>query len=152
MPVAEERMHKRPHPTTAQMTGPFLQFDLQGELEQMRREQGWKDGHTAKTLVKHDDFRVVLIALDKDGKLPEHRTSGRFSVQTVRGRVRLRALGRTFDLPAGALLALDRDIPHDVEALEESAILVSISWRGEPAPDGRWEGDAGRGDQPARQP
>jgi hypothetical protein len=32
------------------------------------------------------------------------------------------------DLPAGHLLALDRTIEHDLEAVEESAILLTISW------------------------
>jgi hypothetical protein len=35
------------------------------------------------------------------------------------------------DLPAGRLLVLDRGIPHDVEALETSAFLLTIAW-----PDG----------------
>jgi quercetin dioxygenase-like cupin family protein len=42
----------------------------------------------------------------------------------------VRAQGRTFDLPAGSLLALDQGIPHDVEALEESAFLLTIAWPG----------------------
>jgi hypothetical protein len=40
----------------------------------------------------------------------------------------VRAEGRTFDLPAGTLLALDQNLPHDVEALEESAFLITIAW------------------------
>ncbi len=139
MPVAEEHAtdRKRPHPTPQQMTGPFLQFDLEAELAQMRREQGWNDGHIAKTLVKEDDFRVVLIALHADGRLPEHKTDGRFSVQALSGHVQMHALGRTFDVPAGSLLSFEREVPHDVVALEESAILVTISWRGEPVPERR---------------
>ncbi len=135
MPVTKQEVsdRKRPHPTTQQMAGAFLQFDLESEIAQMRREQGWNDGHIAKTLVKQDDFRVVLIALNPDGRLPEHKTSGRFSVQTLAGHVRMHALGRTFDLPAGSLMSLDREVPHDVVALEESAILVTIAWRGEKA-------------------
>ncbi len=139
MAVAERNTpdRRRPHPTTGQMAGPFLQFDLASEIAQMRGEQGWNDGHTAKTLVKEDDFRVVLIALSSNGRLAEHKTSGRFSVQTISGHVRMHALGRTFDLPAGSLLSLDREVAHDVEALEESAILVTISWRGERLSDQR---------------
>ena len=33
-----------------------------------------------------------------------------------------------FDLPAGHLLALDHAIPHDVQALEDSAFLLTICW------------------------
>jgi quercetin dioxygenase-like cupin family protein len=84
----------------------------------------------AKTLVKYDDFRVVLIALDAHARLPGHRTEGRISIQTVAGHIQVRAQGRTFDLPVGRLLALDRGLPHDVEALEESALLLTIAWPG----------------------
>jgi quercetin dioxygenase-like cupin family protein len=38
---------------------------------------------------------------------------------------------REFDLPAGHLLALDAAVPHDVEALEDSAFLLTIAWRRE---------------------
>lgn len=33
-----------------------------------------------------------------------------------------------FDLTAGHLLALDRAIPHDAKALEDSAFLLTITW------------------------
>jgi hypothetical protein len=33
-------------------------------------------------------------------------------------------------LPTGTLLALDQGLPHDVEALEESAFLLTIAWPG----------------------
>ena len=35
---------------------------------------------------------------------------------------------QTVDLPDGHLLVLDRALVHDLEALEESAILLTISW------------------------
>jgi mannose-6-phosphate isomerase-like protein (cupin superfamily) len=35
---------------------------------------------------------------------------------------------KVFDLPAGQLLALDRAVPHDVTALEDSALLLTIAW------------------------
>jgi hypothetical protein len=44
--------------------------------------------------------------------------------------VRLHLGERTVDLPAGNLLALEKDIPHDLEAIEESTVLLTISWQG----------------------
>lgn len=35
---------------------------------------------------------------------------------------------QTVELPAGHLLALGRALPHDVEAVEDSAFLLSIAW------------------------
>jgi quercetin dioxygenase-like cupin family protein len=40
------------------------------------------------------------------------------------------AAGRTFDLPAGRVLALERGVPHDVVAVEEGALLLTIAWGG----------------------
>jgi hypothetical protein len=48
----------------------------------------------------------------------------------VVGHILVRADGRTFDLPGGALLALDRSLPHEVEAVEDSAFVLTIAWPG----------------------
>ena len=49
--------------------------------------------------MKYDDFRIVLIALKTGATMPKHQTRGRLSIQTVAGRLIVRAEGRTFDLP-----------------------------------------------------
>ncbi len=121
----EDSPHRRPH--TAPMDAPFLECDLGRELEQLRGEPAWSRGQNAKTIVKYEDFRIVLIAMTTGAKLPAHRTKGRISIHTIAGRLVVRAEGRTFDLPTGALIAVDHDLPHDVEALEESACLLTIA-------------------------
>jgi quercetin dioxygenase-like cupin family protein len=83
------------------MAAAYLAFDLARELEQLHREPGWSSGQNAKTLVKYEDFRVVLTALKAHARLPEHQTEGRISIQTVAGHIHVRAEGRTFDLPVG---------------------------------------------------
>jgi quercetin dioxygenase-like cupin family protein len=122
----DDNQHRRPH--TPPMAAPFLEFDLTRELGQLHRESEWNSGQNAKTLVKYDDFRVVLTALKARARLPRHQTKGRMSIQTISGHILVRAEGRTFDLPPGTLLALDQNVPHDVEALEESAFLITIAW------------------------
>jgi quercetin dioxygenase-like cupin family protein len=61
----------------------------------------------------------------------EHRTAARISLQTLAGHIRLKLPGRTVELAAGQLLALDQCVPHDVEAEEDSAFLLTLSWPGE---------------------
>lgn len=124
----EKSQHRRPHPQP--MAASFLEFDLARELDELHCEPQPASGQNAKTLVKHDDFRIVLIALRAQTRTGEHETEGRISVHTLRGRIRVRALGRTFDLLPGSLLALDQGLTHDVEALEDSAILLTIAWPG----------------------
>lgn len=118
--------HRRPHQPP--MAAPYLEFDITRELEQLHREPGWQSGQNAKTLVKYEDLRIVLTALKAQSRIPGHQTEGRISIHTVVGHLKVRAQGRTFDLPAGRLLALDQRLPHDVEALEDSAFLLTIAW------------------------
>jgi quercetin dioxygenase-like cupin family protein len=113
------------------MSSPVLAFDLAHEVAQLREQTAWQQGdRNAKTLVKEADFRIVLIALRAGSRMEEHRAAGRISVQTVVGHVRLRTAGTNVDLPAGRLVSLERDVPHTVEAVEESAFLLTIAWLG----------------------
>jgi quercetin dioxygenase-like cupin family protein len=114
-----------PQPTTS----PVLEFNLAQEIEQLRREEPWQStGRNAKTMVKHPDFRIVLTVLKANTRVQEHQTVGRISVQTVTGRIRMRAGDKMMDLPQGHLVALDAAFPHGVEALEDSAFLLTIAF------------------------
>jgi len=112
------------------LTGSLLTFDLGREIQQLRSEGRWQSGHTAKTLAKYEDFRVVLIVMESGGRLLNHRTEGRISVHTVAGRINFRTADQSVDLPAGHMLTLERDVPHDVEAATDSAFLLTIAWPG----------------------
>jgi quercetin dioxygenase-like cupin family protein len=110
--------------------GPLLQFDLASELDHLHRDESWLQptGRSSKTLVKHPDLRIVLIAMKANTRMHEHTAAGRISVHTLTGHIRLHLPGRIVDLPAGRLLALDQCVPHDVEAAEDSAFLLTLSW------------------------
>jgi quercetin dioxygenase-like cupin family protein len=111
--------------------GPSLTFDLAEQIASLRQEPYWQSGRNSKTIVKYTDFRVVLTAIKAKTTIHEHHAAGRISVQTVEGRIRMHAGGKEFDLPAGHLLVLDRAMPHDVVAIEDSAFLLTVAW-----PDG----------------
>lgn len=112
---------------------PILQCDLPTEIENLHKEDAWlqETGPSSKTLVKHPDLRIVLLAIRKKMCMREHRTAARISVQTLSGHIRLRLPDRTVELPAGQLLVLDQCVPHDVEAEEDSAFLLTLSWHGQ---------------------
>ena len=118
---------RRPHPLDP-MTGDVLDFDLTQEIAGLHREANWDTGRNAKTLANYDDLRIVLTALAAGRRIPGHQTEGRISIQAVAGHLHVHVGARTFDLPAGQLLVLDRAVPHDVEALETSAFLLTVAW------------------------
>jgi quercetin dioxygenase-like cupin family protein len=103
-------------------------FDLAAEVQRLKSEPTWAAGHSARTLIKYDDLRVVLIVQAAGGRIPEHKADGRVSIHVLSGHIQLQVSEQTFDLRAGGLLAMDRAVPHDVTALEESAFLLTIAW------------------------
>ncbi len=110
------------------MTDPVLPFDLLAELAALEQEHGWRNaGHSAKTLVKHHQFRVVLVALAKAKRMDTHTAEGAISIQSIKGLVRVHVAGSTLELATGGLLALAPGLAHDVEAVEDSAFVLSVS-------------------------
>jgi len=112
---------------------PLLQIDLDRELQQLRREDSWQreTGRSSKTLAKYPDFRIVLILMKGGTRMRQHRAEGRISIQQLKGQVCIHLADRKLSLLPGHLLVLDCGVLHDVEALEESALLLTISWRRE---------------------
>jgi quercetin dioxygenase-like cupin family protein len=112
---------------------PLLQIDLDRELQQLRREDSWQreTGRSSKTLAKYPDFRIVLILMKGGTRMRQHRAEGRISMQQLKGQVCIHLTDRKVNVSAGHLLVLDCGVLHDVEALEESALLLTISWRRE---------------------
>ena len=109
-----------------------LHIDLEGELRQLPQEDSWKRevGRSSKTLAKYPDFRIVLILMKSGSRMRQHRAKGRISIQMLKGQVRIHldAL-REVEVSTGQLLVFDCGVLHDVEALEESALLLTLSWR-----------------------
>jgi len=107
-----------------------LQFDLFKEIEELRKQDSWQreTGRSSTTLVKQQDFRIVLVLMKADTRMREHQADARISIQVLSGRIRIHLEGQSIGLTAGGLLALDCGLRHDVESLEESAFLLTISW------------------------
>lgn len=110
------------------LAAPLLKFNLDQEVRQLRAEGRWQSGHTAKTLVKYPDFRIVLVVMNEGGRLVQHRTEGRISVQILSGKIRFGTSEQSIELSAGDMLTLEHEIVHDVESTTDSAFLLTIAW------------------------
>lgn len=111
------------------VVGPALTFDLASEAEALMREGPWlTHGHNAKTLIKHPDFRTVLIALKAGVSFPTHKPDQCLTIQPLSGRLRIKLPGQVLEVAQGQLLALGQTEIHDVEAIEESLFLLSLGW------------------------
>lgn len=104
-------------------------FSLKSEAIALRETPAWRDsGHSAKTLVRTRDARVVLIAMRAGTKISEHKTDHGVSVQVLDGRVQLHMPTERVELGVQEMVFLAAGEPHDVVAQEDSTVLVTISW------------------------
>lgn len=101
---------------------PRLAADLQKEDEYVR------SGVAAITLARDEHVMLVLAALRKGATMREHRAPSAAAVVLLSGRVRFLA-GETTELGSGSMAAFSADVPHAVEALEDSAYLLLIGGR-----------------------
>jgi quercetin dioxygenase-like cupin family protein len=92
------------------------------EIGRLKRGAQWVAGdRVAESLAKNSELSVTLLLLKPGAILKEHRARGTVVLTTVTGSIRLN--GAT--LPAGTVAVIDREAPHAVEAIEESALLLT---------------------------
>ena len=107
---------------------PLLHLQLDEQLERLRQEPTWRtSGRNAITLAKEPALRVVLMLLGKGTKIPEHQAPGPLTFQVLRGSVTFQAGARVERLGLGELIVLESAVAHEVEALEESACLLTLA-------------------------
>ncbi len=111
------------------LTAPLLTFNLETEMERLRQKEHWlRDGRISETLVKYSDFRIVLILMRAGTLMEEHKADARISIHALSGRLLVQLPEKLVELSTGHLLVLEKCLPHDVKAVEDSAFLLSISW------------------------
>jgi quercetin dioxygenase-like cupin family protein len=118
-----------PRRPAQQVVGAALAFDLDSLVGDLRADEGWPAGEpNSTTLVKEPSLRVVAVALHAGAHMKRHHVPGRLTIQTLAGHTRVHLPTDVIDLPYGHLVALEAGLTHSVEALDESAILLTIAW------------------------
>ena len=103
-------------------------FDLVEEIQHLQTRKPWPKKVTSNLLLKADDLRILLIGMEAGARMDEHHNDGRISIHVLEGAVRMRVQQQAHEFSAGQILALDRSIPHDVEAIEDSVLLLTVAW------------------------
>jgi quercetin dioxygenase-like cupin family protein len=105
--------------------GGMITCKFADEIERLKRTPEWKsaDRH-AVSLVKDDALNVLLLVLKKGARLHEHRTKGPIAVQVISGAIRFSSGSDQRTISAGEMVGLDRGVPHSLEALEESTLIL----------------------------
>src|ERR1039457_3103134 len=121
-----------------ELANEIIRKNLTEELDKLKDAESWQreTGRSSETIVKYPEFRIVLIRMKPGSYMSHHRAEGPISVHAVLGTIRVHLPDdRTEELVPGDLLAIERGLEHDVEAMEECAFLLTIAWPEATAPD-----------------
>ncbi len=108
-----------------------IRVNIGKELEKLKQAPSWQreSGRSSETLTKYNEFRIVLVRMKPGSYMSQHRAEGPISIHILQGKIRVHLPeDRIEELDPGELLTLDRCLEHDVEAVEESAFLLTIAW------------------------
>lgn len=103
-------------------------FICRSKSQTLSVKSPWPSGIHAKTLYKKLGFRTVLNSTEASAHMKEHHVDGTSSVQLLRGHTRYSAEAQTYDLKATSLSTVGASIQYEVEAIEASVFLLTISW------------------------
>lgn len=119
--------HQRPGLRERSLKAPLLSFSIEKEIEKLQNESAWNEGgRNAVTLQKSSNLRVVLIALHKGVTLHEHKVEGPITLFVLSGKIHFIAGEEKINAESNGFIVLDKAIPHDVEALEDTAFILTI--------------------------
>jgi quercetin dioxygenase-like cupin family protein len=106
---------------------PMMAFAIAEEISKIKADQpSTNQGKRSAVLAKNEYVSIVLAVLARGEALQEHQTEGQITVTVVQGAIRFDALNERVRLNAGGLLTLRPGIRHSVEALEDSAFVITV--------------------------
>lgn len=106
-------------------------FSLQGMArELLERARDGNSGRAAATVIGGHErvLRQTVIAMVKGAVLGEHENPGEASVHVLVGRIRLSAGAHSWEGRHGDLVEVPGS-SHSLEALEDSAVLLTVAKR-----------------------
>lgn len=105
-------------------------FDLAALAREMRSEDAYaREGHTARTLVRADDLRVVLIVMRAGAIIREHRANETASIHAIEGQLQVTLRDREIELVRDRMVVLGAGVHHDVRAADDCAFVLTLGWR-----------------------
>ncbi len=91
-------------------------------------ELTYKDSKVAITVLIDTDFtKEIRIAMRKGQVMKEHKTSYPIVVEIFDGKLDFGVNGEVLNLERGDLIALDGSVPHDLTAVEDCIVRLTLS-------------------------
>jgi quercetin dioxygenase-like cupin family protein len=121
-------------PVQRSLTDPMMMFQPMRELAELRQDESYaRSGRLGRTLARSGRLRVTLVALNAGIEVGTHHADSPMTIQLLEGRIGFRTESGDHELNAGEVLFFGPGDAHDIRALEESALLLTISAIGDDA-------------------
>jgi len=115
-------------PVSRALTGKHLSFDFAEHIAELRRDDHYvQTGRIGRTLVKEGALRLTLTVLAEGADAGTHRAAAPMTLQVLEGRLRYRVGDDEFTIREGELLFFGPGHAKDIRALEDTALLLTIT-------------------------
>jgi len=119
--------HETPRQQAHHVSDSLIAIDLLLELAALRGGDAYRGAdHAAHTISKQSSIRVVLIALKAGGRMNEHHADSPITVHGLLGAMNFTVGDQMLRVTPGMLVTVAAGMLHSVEAIEESAFLLTI--------------------------
>ncbi len=82
--------------------------------------------HSTSAILKANQLEVIRLVLQAGQTLRQHDTPGEITLQCLEGAVELQTPATTCLLRAGDFVHLQAGVPHGLQALEDTSVLLTI--------------------------
>jgi quercetin dioxygenase-like cupin family protein len=120
---------------TRPLTGPHLTFDLGEAIRDLKKDEAFlRSGRVGRTLAKSGPLRLTLVVLAEGVEVGTHHAESPMTLQPLEGRLRYLVDEEEFEMGPGELLFFGPGSAQDIRAMEDTALLLTLTHGGEEDP------------------
>lgn len=115
-------------PMSRALTGENLTFRLADQIAELRQDENYvRSGRVGRTLVKAGALRLTLTVMAEGAEVGTHHAVAPMTLQPLEGRLHYRVGDEEFEIAAGEVLFFGPGHAKDIRALEDTALLLTIT-------------------------
>ncbi len=113
-------------PPRERFSGSERVFDLDAAFAELPAESVPRQGHMQKALYRLGPATTAIFAFEAGGGLEQYAVDGEAIIHVISGRLLVRTGGSSYTLTANQMVMLNPGVPHDLEALKPTRLLLTV--------------------------